>query len=152
MEELELLAAYERRVGDLYETYGNLFEEYREFWHGLASEEVQHSLWALNLIEKLNTHKLTLKENPWRVTAIKTAQGYVDKQIERAKAGQVDHVAALSIALDLEKSMLEKDIFAHYGSDKPMTKELLNKLQTETEHHRRKLELMWEGARKKETE
>ncbi len=149
MQEFELLSAYERRVGDLYETYGDIFKEQREFWHILASEEVQHALWALNLAEKLNTQKIILKENPWRISAIETAQKYVDKQIERAKAGELDHVAAVSIALDLEKSMLEKEIFAHYSSDRPIIKELLDKLKLQTQHHLKKIEVVWEALRNK---
>jgi hypothetical protein len=137
---LDELRDIELAVSELYRRFAAVFAADRIFWQDLAQDEESHASLASEL-------KATLLKNgsPFEVVKLNSAvlgtirQG-IDQQLRRLQRGEISRRAALFIAKDLEKTLIEHSFYESVRSEKPDYRVVQEKIRRETEGHREKLE------------
>lgn len=136
---LDLLRDHELALMRLYETFSDIFSRHQDMWKGLRKDEQKHALW----IEKLRSYPLIDKwmmENvKVKLQAIKSSIGYVESRIKDAQRGNLTDLQALSIAADLESSLIEKQLSRLNNSSSEKINSIMTALAKETEQHRKKI-------------
>ena len=132
---LQMLAANEEAVGKLYETYANKIPEHEEFWFGLAMEEADHANWLLDLITKVNKGSASVYESLFKTEDIQDFHNYLTEQLDRAKQERISFVEALAIALNIEKSLIERKYFQIFEGGSEEYWHVLEYLASATENH-----------------
>lgn len=138
---LNLFEENELNISRLYKLYAKANPQHKQFWQKLASEEIQH---ALEIRESYQGQEEIFEENNFSRGTIKYVSDFVRDNIEKAQKEKVGHLEALEIALRIEQSFLEKKCFEIFIPSEQKVKEVLKKLNKETEEHveRLKKELM----------
>jgi len=143
---LDLLKEHEKAIGRLYDAYARRFPRDREFWLGLSQEEQQHAKWVESLRARVEETPSSLVVNRFPVATIELSLAYVNRLIESADASGLTRVNALSIALDLERALLEHKYFEVFHSDDPQIKRTLQLLRQSTQTHLQKVQHLWESV------
>lgn len=77
---------------------------------------------------------------------IELSLAYVNRLTENANAPSLTRTNALSIALDLERALLEHRYFEVFKSDDPRIERTLDLLRQSTQSHQEKVLHLWEGC------
>jgi len=141
---VDLLAENELAIKQLYEFYAKTFPEEASFWLSIASQEKEHAEALLSLKEKLDDINVYFDEKRFTPEAIQSTKDYIDERIKYVIDNKIDILTALSIARDLENSLIERNYFKVFESDTPEIKNVLKKLETETLKHRKMVEDKYE--------
>lgn len=132
---LSMLIRHEGIIGELYQTFASIFSDRADFWQSLAEDEQRHA----EQLDELRSNPITstwlLYSSPFKIQAIHTAISYIENQIERAKDGNLSDVQALSIAKDLENSLLERQFSSLINTAPIEIKPTIVSLANETERH-----------------
>jgi hypothetical protein len=133
---IELLAKNEEHIKQLYTVYANRFPEHRAFWNEMAFAEFTHATWIRKLANEITKNCIKINPGRFHRAAIETTISYVKNQIANAGSADITPNKAVSIAADIENSMLEKKFFEIYDNDCQELKNTLEYLKLETESHR----------------
>jgi hypothetical protein len=145
---VEMLASHELAIKQLYQTYALRFPSFKDLWLGLAADEQRHADWLGSLVAHLSPAN-PLAPCGWpRPAAIESSLEYIQVQLLRARRPEFSAVAALSIAKDLENSLLEKEFFKVAQGASPEVREVLGQLVTGTERHWRTVAEALDRARR----
>jgi rubrerythrin len=123
---VELYREQELVIADLYERFAGRFPKYADFWTGLASEEREHAGWVEHLLHQTATDSVTFDEGKIRSLALTTSINYVQNLITSFDLAPFDLKKALSCTVDLEKSLIEKNVFDRFSGDSPEVSKLLS--------------------------
>jgi len=129
----------ENKIAELYSVYAEKFSEHAILWNGLVKDEKRHSALLANLDENFDQ-----AANTWRLSknapAILDYVGqFIDDCLREANRPDFNFKEALNNALSLEQSMIEKKSFEIFSTATVEIKEVLEKLNRETEGHRLRL-------------
>lgn len=145
-EMVELLAKNEEKLSVLYETYAEKFPEYKEFWFDLAKEEVGHAAW----IRKLNNNSaLSFNEDRFKSKHVEISLKYLDEKIREAQTQKIDLADVLSVAIELETNLIERDFFSVFDGDPDELKETFQNLKTATQAHAERVRALWLKKKKR---
>lgn len=129
----------ERLLSEIYALFAKNFPQYSGFWTELSEEEKRHA----DLIEKLGEAEkkglVFFDEGKTKTYTLSAFIDYLEKQSEKARNKEFGIAAAFSCALDLEQSLIEKEVFTRFDSVKEMNRSVLNKLRNETKNHIEKI-------------
>jgi hypothetical protein len=145
---LDLLKEHELAIGRLYAAYARRFPRDREFWLGLSQEERQHAEWVESLRVRVDEDRSALAANRFPTGTIELSLAYVSRLIESADAPSLTRANALSIALDLERALLEHKYFEVFRSGNPQIERTLQLLRQCTQSHLQKVLHLWESGAK----
>jgi hypothetical protein len=121
----------ELNVSILYHLYAEKIPHKSSFWERLSKEELSHA-------EDIGTQKESydaIAENKFSRGVAKYIMDFVLEEIERTRIENITHRDALLTALRIEQSMLEKKCFDMFMPTSVTVKELLFKINRETERH-----------------
>lgn len=144
---IELMAEQEALISRLYDTYSRRFTEEAGFWRTLAEDEDNHHQWLAVLAENLQKGDLRFIQRKFPIQAVKSSVDYVRSLIEDADKHTL--ISALSYALDLENSLIEKNYFEIFDADSSQMKEVFSKLKGQTAEHRSMINRKYDEVRKK---
>ncbi|MEA3494048.1 MAG: hypothetical protein U9R38_06650 [Candidatus Margulisiibacteriota bacterium] len=139
IETIELMARNEETLASLYNIYAKKFPEHEFFWSDLSKDETSHANWIRLFLEKFKQGEITYNKNRFKKEAIKTFTEYLEKNIGKAKSGEINIIGALSIALDIEKALIEKDFFEIMEKDSESMQQTFASLESATKIHRDKV-------------
>jgi len=125
----------EKTISQLYRIYANKLPEHKVFWSTLASEEIDHANWLTMLQGQIRHGSIHYLEDRFNLLGIETSLDYVNDQIKFAEEKNPSHTIALSIASNMEASILERKYYECYESDVPEIKSILRDLQNACENH-----------------
>jgi hypothetical protein len=143
---LDLFEQNELNVSRLYKIYSKIDKKYQKFWEKLAREEIQH---ALEIRESYQGQEDIFQENKFSRGIIKYVADFVPKSVEKAKKNKLSQTEAFETALRIEQSFLEKKCFEIFIPSHQKVKEVLEKLNQETEEHVERLKLELDKINKK---
>lgn len=143
---LDLLREHERAIGRLYAAYAGRFPEEREFWLGLSREEDQHAKWLDSLQSRVDEDPSSLVADRFPTAAIELSLAYVNRLTGNADSSDLTRVNALSVAVDLERALLEHKYFEVFTTNDPHIKRTLQMLEQSTQTHLRKVQHLWESC------
>jgi rubrerythrin len=142
---LDLLAEHERAMGNLYRAYSEVFPQQQGFWLGLAAEEMMHAGKLIDLAEHLGPEGID--EHRFRPQAVAASLECLASRLRETQVRDLELVTALSVALDLEKAMIEQKWFEVLKSDSPQISQILANLAADTRRHMMMVRAMWDSAR-----
>ena len=147
IEILRLLAENETAVCRLYRAYADKFPSHKTFWLALADEELAHASWIRKLSSEVGNSELYVDEARFRPRPIEIMHSYVKDQLTRAQEQNLTLVDALSTALDIEQSLIERSYFDVFETDSVGLKHVLMDLKAATQKHIQQVQDLWEAAR-----
>lgn len=111
MDTLNAIAGLERAMATFYQACAETPEDGRDFWLGLEQEELRHAQHLQRMMEIIAERPEHFEPNRiFNATAIQTFMTYLGSLIERVQTNQIprtDQHRLLSLARDLEQSLLE---------------------------------------------
>lgn len=132
---IEQLALQEAAIASLYAVFAEALPEMRDFWLGLVAEEKAHAAVVWNLAELCTTSDTRINAHAFNVETIQTNIAYLNRQGEAAKANGITALKALSLALDTEKGLIDREFFRVIKSDNPTIENELAAIQEHTRAH-----------------
>jgi rubrerythrin len=130
----DLLVLHEEAIEKLYRLYADRFEGDREFWLALAAEEASHVAW-LRALAQSPPPGVRMAEDRLRVQAIRTSLEYIEREISKAVSPAATRLGALSVAQDVESSMIERKYFEVLDADPVERQRLLRQVAADTQAH-----------------
>jgi hypothetical protein len=143
LEIIQTLAKHEEAISRLYEEYAQKFPQEHLLWSALAGDEIEHSMWVKILLGKIEEGLVHFNEGRFKIGVIRGSLNYIREEIARARDQEMPLPKALSIALNIEKSMIEKGYFQVFEGDSADLREALNNLAAATEEHCKEIEKVW---------
>jgi hypothetical protein len=134
---LKLMAENELAIAELYKTCALVWKEDSEFWLNLEKQEIKHANninKMMEIISKKTEH--FEKSYPFNIVAIKTIMSYVKNNIEKIREGKLPRINALSIARDIEQSLMENKYNEIVKTDDIEYQTLVKEIITETAAHK----------------
>ncbi len=141
IENLRLLSKGERDIAEFYALCGELFTAERDFWHGLAASERGHAETALSMAALIE--KEPGKYKPGRsfsVELVRLFRLHVQCLAKRMREGSIRKDELLSVAADIENSVLEMNYGGLVETSVPEYHTMVHLLKEETEGHSQELE------------
>lgn len=141
IENLRLLSKGERDIAEFYQLCGDVFADERAFWHELAASERSHAEIVLGMADLIE--KEPGKYRPGRsfsVVLVRLFRVYVDGLVEKMREGKIQKDELLSLAADIESSVIELNYGDLVKSDVPEYNVMARLLDEETGEHRQAFE------------
>jgi len=133
-EMIELLTKNEELIAELYRAYSEKFPDYREFWLEIAEEEDKHSRWMRSL-QAYTGDILSFDEGRIKPELMRISFSYLDQKIREASTEGITIADALTIALELETNMIERNYFKLFHGDSDELKSIFQDLESDTQNH-----------------
>ena len=145
--EMKALSENEITLGTLYAKFATLFPEDKSFWTNITTDEMHHGSWISELSTMVEQGAVAMEAGRFKLEAILQFKAYINEQIKITETESISAIRALSISMDLERSLLESDIFKVYDTDDATTKKILNRLIKSTEEHFEQVKNRWTQER-----
>ncbi len=145
---MEMLAQHEETISDLYSAYSKQFPEHREFWATLAWEENDHARQIRELEIDVKNRRATFDNTAIKEVVIKNSLEYVKNQTEDVHKKGISLAGALSVALDIEKSVIDGEFFEAFKGFTAKSRKLIRELANEVQEHYKIIEAKWTEHRK----
>ncbi len=137
---LNLFYKCETKMSLLYRKCGQVFPAEKEFWEWLSKEEELHAYYIQEMIELLRDSPGEYKRGrPFNRKALITVIRGVEYNIEHLSSGKKGMLQMLSIALDIENSLIESKFREFILSENDDYKKLSEKIAGDTSFHKRKI-------------
>ena len=136
---LELLNRQEERLSELYRLYSDKFPERKEFWNELAAEEAQHAKWVAGLVNSAVKGVIHFDEGKINIHTLNTFVRGIESTIQKTRKTDPSELSAITYALDVERSLFEKNIFGHFKAVSGKAVKILALLQQKTAQHHEKI-------------
>lgn len=146
-EVIEAMARNEEAVGRLYQTYADRFPAQKDFWSGLAAEEVAHAAWIRGLQARMKEGALSISKDRFKLQPVRAFSSYLEREMASAREPGLSPINALSVALYIEESIIEQRYFEAAAADSPEMKRVLADLAGATRAHLEKVRQVWGGQR-----
>jgi hypothetical protein len=130
----------ELNMATLYDLFAGGFPDQRGFWLSMATEEREHASWVQFLLDRALGGEVRFAEGKLRATTVSTVNSYVGETVSRFRKSPFDIVHAAAIALDLERSLIEKNVFRTFHDDSAEVSRILQVLVEGQELHVKKIE------------
>ena len=140
---LKLLRKQEKLISTLYSSYGKVFPEHRAFWKTIAAEEKDHAAWLNRLAKKVKSGEAVFIDGRFDPVMIEKSLNFIHTQIEKSHRAGFTILNALSMALAIEKGMIESTFFKVVDGDHEDLHETLEYLSKSTKEHARRIEDEW---------
>lgn len=145
---LGLLITAETRCAELYALFADTLGENRNLWEKMAVEEKRHAAVLQALGGKIASGEASFGEGDMRADAMKKFLDYVDIMAREATGGKITPERALGIAVDIERSYVERKVLNHFEGDTPAVAQALTVLRDESFRHASEAEMAWLEARR----
>ncbi len=143
---LGLMGAHESAMADLYRKFAKRFPEQRELFDLLVSEEIEHARLVTGFINQVKTTDVCVDLDRFSSYDILSSLDQLRREMQQAD--EVSLFQALSIAVNLEELLVEKQFFQVLNGDSEELSCLLEKLAADTAAHRDRLRQAWLEERK----
>lgn len=137
---LQLYLELELHMADLYDLFAGDFPDHALFWVSMAAEEREHASWVQYFLDRAMQGNIHFVEGKVRTHTISTITTYLLDIISRHKKSPFDIVHAAAITSDLERSLIEKNVFTHFEGDSGEVSHILKILVEGQEVHVKKIE------------
>jgi len=140
---IDLMKKQETLLATLYKTFAKKFPEHKDFWDKLAREEEKHAGWVEQL--RVASEKKVVLFNEGRVKTY-TLEFFIqglEERILRAETDGFNARQALVCTIDLERSLIEKEVFLHFAGITDKARSVMDLLAQETKEHQQLAEKLY---------
>lgn len=142
----EKLIDSELLISKLYSFCAEKFPELSEFWNGLAQEEIVHADTIKELMSQVDGRSLKLNKNRFNIRPLEISMEHVKNVIGRLEIGELDLIGILSLAGDLEQSVLESKYYEIFEGNSREFNDKLKSVRNESRGHAMKIRVMKQKA------
>ncbi|MHB9132936.1 MAG: hypothetical protein ACYDBB_17865 [Armatimonadota bacterium] len=139
----ELLIQIEEAIGQLYLRYAEIFPDQADFWREIAREEDVHVTWVRTIREGLEVGTVRFKDGRCVPEHYRTFLDYIQRRRSEALRAPLTFFEALSIAQDLESSIIERSFQQIFQGNSAKIQQLLHALDASTEKHLQRVKVLW---------
>ena len=125
---LQLYLEMELQMATLYDLFAKTFPDHRDVLLSLVAEEREHASWIQHLLDQALRGKIRFEEGKLRTNTVETLNRYLSVTTSRHRQNPFDIVHAAAIALDLERSLIEKNVFRSFHGDSAEVSRILQVL------------------------
>lgn len=129
------MARHEEAVAELYSVIAAKLPAMASFWTALASEERAHSSVLRSLVELERTGSVVFSPEPFHANAVMVSIEFVTHKTRQIAVEGTGRSAALGLALDVERSMIENKFFDMYEAGNPSMRSEFDDLRRHTAEH-----------------
>ncbi len=148
---IDLMLRQETLLATLYQIFAQKFPEYKQLWHKLAKEEQKHANWIEQLHVASEKKVVHFREGRVKPSHLETFVHSIEKKIKQAEANDFNARQALVCTIDLERSLIEKEVFLHFIGITEKARGVMTSLAQETKEHQELAEKLYaktQGPRK----
>lgn len=142
---LDSLRDIELLIADLYRGFAGTFEEDRALWEALSREEEEHARLVAGFEETHGDASVSESLRGIHLAALGTYRKGLEYQTGRLKKGEITRTSALSIARDLERTLVERLSHEIFPGGGPESGSIAGRLREETRSHLARLEAYMAG-------
>jgi rubrerythrin len=132
---IEGLASIEETLSKIYRLFAERFPADRELWSRMAQEETTHAKWVRDLSSHLEDGSVSLDEDRVAEEGIQVFLGYAEDRLKEAQAERLPFRHALDMALDLESSLLERNLYQVFKTDSESMAQALKDMELKIHEH-----------------
>jgi hypothetical protein len=132
---IDLLAYQEYKLALLYNLFADLYPECSDLWASMAIDEIEHQRLIRSLKPYVDEGRLYFNAMLSKVEFVEGHLKTLEGLILRFEKTPVGIQEALEIALNIENSMLDQDLFAYFFGDGKILKNGLEMLTRDTQKH-----------------
>lgn len=132
---IELIIEKELLTAEVYRLFARRFLRHEEFWSRLAKEETEHAAWVQHLLDLSATRDIEFSEGKTRSYTLKSFNDYLRSVRAEAQRPEMRPEKALALTVDIEKSLLERNLFTQFKSSSEQNQRILVVLQKGLEDH-----------------
>jgi len=136
---IQKLIEYEEMLSHLYAACAQRFPQHQDLWSRLSSDERSHGEILRVLYEKCQRKSLVINQRRFSPQAVGTALAYVRDLITQMGEGKISATRALSLARDIESSVIEKRFYEVFSGETEELKKVFRTLEMDTQEHRDRL-------------
>jgi rubrerythrin len=137
---IDLLAQAEGVMSELYQVYAKKFPELKGLWDSLSAEEAEHAAWVQKLAALAQENKAQFNEKRFDPREVKMVLDSVKDALRQITQENLSLVEALTLALYIERSLLERSFFEAFQADTGEVKQILQDLESDLRKHRKSIE------------
>ena len=146
---IQKLIEVEKTIGDLYKVYSEKFPEYSQFWKETSNEEAVHAGFLITLGSQMNDKTEYFDAKGFNLAALDTMINYIKEKIRTAGDGNESALSALSIALDIERSLIESKFYESFRGESHELKTTIEKIIADTKRHREQIQALRDKQKNK---
>lgn len=132
---ITLMLKQETLLGNLYQIFAQKFPEHEKLWHKLAKEEQKHAGWLEQLRVASEKKVVLFNEGRIKTYTLETFVQNLKEKIKRAEEDGFDVRQALVCTIDLERCLIEKNVFSHFEGLTEKASNTMKFLAKETMEH-----------------
>lgn len=132
---LALMLKQETLLAKLYQVFAQKFPVHEKLWHKLAREEKKHAGWIKQLRAASEKKVVFFSASPIKPHTLETFVHGIEEKIKQAEADGFDARQALVCTIDLERSLIEKNVFSLFEGMTEKASSTMKFLLTETKEH-----------------
>ncbi len=139
---IDSMVRQELLLAKLYKLFAGQFAEHGTLWAELAKEEEKHALWLQQLYEAGEKGIILFDEGKTKTYTLKTFIDYQEGIIARAENQEFGLAGAVACTLDMEQSLIEKNVFSCFDATSEKVRTVLKRLAGETAKHIEKVQMI----------
>ena len=132
---LMLLHDGEEFLGEIYKIFSEKYPEHNNLWQTLIKEKLKQAEAVRMLYKEIYEGHVIFDEGRVKPYAVKSVIEYLQGVHDNAKRGKYTARQALAVTYDMERSLIEKDVFKHFKADSIQLINVLNALHKGTLWH-----------------
>ncbi|MFA6282950.1 MAG: ferritin family protein [Desulfurivibrionaceae bacterium] len=132
---LALMLKQETLLAKLYQIFAKKFPVYEKLWHKLAREEKKHAGWVKQLRDASEKKVVLFSEKSIKPHILETFVHGIEEKINRAETDGFDARQALVCTIDLERCLIEKNVFSLFEGMTEKASSTMKFLAKETKEH-----------------
>ncbi|MDX1359430.1 MAG: hypothetical protein R3232_11415 [Clostridia bacterium] len=134
---VKMINEYEFLVSRMYTTCSEKFPDLSEFWMGLAREEVRHADTIKEIMAEVDGMSVKLNQKRFNARPIEISMDHVNGIIGRLEFGDIDLLGILSLALDIEQSVIESKYYEIFTGRSRSFNDRMKEVRDESRNHAR---------------
>ncbi len=136
---------FELTLAQLYLAYSTLFPSEREKWMEFVEEELMHAKWLSIIKSYVEEETISLKLTNISIQSTERATSFIQDKIQNAENGSVSLPHALTCALQIEGSIIEKSFLKMFNFSNKKAEDIRRYIFKETAEHQQKLQLWFDS-------
>ena len=131
----------ENKIAELYALYASAIPSQEKMWARLSGEEIKHSMALLKLANTYGNDDKSYSAIEEARNILNYVGDFIDIHIAEAKEKEISIEQAITVAMRLELSMIERKCFDIFSSAETEIISVLDRLNKETESHFQQLKI-----------
>jgi hypothetical protein len=141
MKSIELLIENEKSVSRLYALFAERFSEEKKFWLKKSAEEDTHAELLEGIDRIVRETPALFAEGRFNAEVIESTTELVKDALQKSKSCSLPE--ALTIAREIENSLIERNFFKVISSDSALVRDAFNQIEQDTKIHREEIQELW---------